>query len=412
MTVVKNQSKDAVSVDPDRLRYSLIGSSAAMSGVRQLIAKVSPSESTVLLLGESGTGKEVVAKAIHAASGRSQGPFIPVNCGAIPSELLESELFGHEKGAFTGAINMRRGRFEMAQSGTLFLDEIGDMPLEMQVKLLRVLQERTFERVGGTKTLQSDVRIVAATHQLLEQKVDSGSFRMDLFYRLNVFPIEVLPLRQRIDDLAELIDHFLQRFESQQGVTIRLMPDALRHLQDYSWPGNVRELSNLLERLTILYPNTDVYAVDLPEKYQSAGLDLPPKPETEGSDGGHNGFVISAKPAQVTDELGGVDWVSRVEDLSALYSTPAFNWAAASNEPQSAHADIQSLPHRTGFSDHVQLDEPIDLKAHLVEVERTLILAALDKTDWVNAQAAKLLGLQRTTLVEKLRKYGLQRALD
>ena len=412
MTGVKSQSSDAAPVDPQRLKYSLIGSSTAMFAVRQLIAKVSPSESTVLLLGESGTGKEVVAKAVHAASGRSQGPFIPVNCGAIPGELLESELFGHEKGAFTGAINMRRGRFEMAQGGTLFLDEIGDMPLEMQVKLLRVLQERTFERVGGTKSLQSDVRIVAATHQHLEQKVESGSFRMDLFYRLNVFPIEVLPLRERVDDLAELIDHFLQRFKSQQGVTVWLMPDALLHLRDYSWPGNVRELSNLLERLIILYPNTHVYAVDLPEKYQSAALELSPKPKPENNDQGRNGATIAPQSAMIPDKVGARASMSSSEDLSALYAKPIFGPDTSVHEPLLAHTDIQNIPHLAGFPAHVQLDEPIDLKAHLVEVERRLILAALEKTDWVNAQAAKLLGLQRTTLVEKLRKYGLQRALD
>jgi len=410
MTRVESQSTDVVLVDPDQLKRYLIGTSSAMYDVRQLIAKVSPSDSTVLLLGESGTGKEVAAKAVHAASSRSKGPFVPINCGAIPSELLESELFGHEKGAFTGAINTRRGRFEMAEGGTLFLDEIGDMPLDMQVKLLRVLQERTFERVGGTKPLQSDVRIVAATHQDLEQKVDSGSFRMDLFYRLNVFPIDVLPLRERVDDLPELIDHFLGQLKSDQGVTICLKPDALLHLQGYSWPGNVRELSNLLERLTILYPNSDVYAADLPEKYQSTSLTFLPRPEIEAA---HHNATTPEKKDMLPGEEAALVSTSPSEDLSALYAKPVLGSGIAVNDDSLlAYKNIQNTLRPAGFAASIQLDEPIDLKAYLVEIECGLILAALDKTDWINAQAAKLLGLQRTTLVEKLRKYGLQRTLD
>ena len=375
----------------ESLEQRLVGVSSCVHAVRKLILQVAPSNSTVLLLGESGTGKEVIARGVHDCSARANGPFVPVNCGAIPGELLESELFGHEKGAFTGAVTSRKGRFELAEGGTLFLDEIGDMPLEMQVKLLRVLQERTFERVGATKALQCDVRIVAATHQRLEQKVEDGSFRMDLFYRLNVFPIDVPPLRDRSADISLLANRFIQLFEEDQRGSIRLMPDALEHLEAYAWPGNVRELGNLVERLTILHPDSDIYAADLPIKYRSPNLSVPPKPAgpgaaTEGWEHEAVGAIadLFAAPAVPADER---------EDLSLLYG---------------------GTPTQAPLPPPMPLDfeEPLDLKAHLIEVEKTLILAALDKADWVNAQAAKLLCLQRTTLVEKMRKYEIQRPED
>ena len=212
-----------------------------MRAVRDLVAQVAPSDASVLVIGETGTGKELVARSIHELSARAAGPFVPVNCGAIPAELLESELFGHEKGAFTGAIATRQGRFELAAGGTLFLDEIGDMPLEMQVKLLRVLQERTFERVGSTATLTADVRIIAATHQDLEALVDAQKFRMDLFYRLDVFPIKTPPLRERAADIAGLITHALSKLPEAEGLS--LTDAAIEKLGQYAWPGNVRELS-------------------------------------------------------------------------------------------------------------------------------------------------------------------------
>jgi len=370
------------------LAQRLVGVSDSVADVRNLILQVAPTDSTVLLLGESGTGKEVIARGVHDCSARSSGPFIPVNCGAIPGELLESELFGHEKGAFTGAITSRKGRFELAEGGTLFLDEIGDMPLEMQVKLLRVLQERTFERVGATKAQQCDVRIVAATHQHLEQKVEDGSFRMDLFYRLNVFPIDVPPLRDRSADISLLAKRFIQLFEEDQRGSIRLMPDALEHLEAYAWPGNVRELGNLVERLTILHPHSDIYAVDLPIKYRSPNLPVPPKPAGPG---------VAAEAWE--HEAAGA--------IADLFAAPAF--------PADEREDLSLLyggpPTQAPLPPPMPLDfeEPLDLKAHLIEVEKTLILAALDKADWVNAQAAKLLCLQRTTLVEKMRKYEIQR---
>src|SRR5688572_17813721 len=237
---------------------SLTGNSSQLREIQALIRHVELTDANVLLLGESGTGKEVVARSVHHLSLRTDRPFIAVNCGAIPPELLESELFGHEKGAFTGAISTRKGRFELAEGGTLFLDEIGDMPLPMQVKLLRVLQERCFERVGGTKTLQSNVRLIAATHQDLEKKIGEGKFRMDLFYRLNVFPIELPPLRDRPEDIPHLIKEFAIRMELDHRSPIHFDQSAIQALSEHPLPGNVRELENLVERLAILYPGETI----------------------------------------------------------------------------------------------------------------------------------------------------------
>ena len=228
------------------------GPSSAIRAVNALIRKVAQHDSSVLVLGESGTGKEVVARAIHESSPRRNGAFVAVNCGAIPSELLESELFGHEKGAFTGAYASRRGRFEVAEGGTLFLDEIGDMSLPMQVKLLRVLQERVFERVGSHQPIRCDVRIIAATHRNLEDCIARGQFRGDLFYRLNVFPIEMPALRERADDLDTLVREFGAANARAGRPTVELSPAAVAALRSYPWPGNVRELGNLIERLSIL----------------------------------------------------------------------------------------------------------------------------------------------------------------
>jgi sigma-54 specific flagellar transcriptional regulator A len=354
-----------------RLDQRLVGVSDAIQDVRSLVTKVAPTDATVLLQGESGTGKEVIARLVHDCSERADGPFIPVNCGAIPAELLESELFGHEKGAFTGAIAARKGRFELAEGGTLFLDEIGDMPYDMQVKLLRVLQERTFERVGGGKAIKSNVRVIAATHQHLEQHVEDGKFRMDLYYRLNVFPLDVPALRDRTADIAGLAQRFIDSFSEQGRGLIRLEADAMAHLRLYPWPGNVRELGNLIERLIILHTDRAVFAADLPAKYQSAELAVAARP-------------VDIEPLQLPTE--------EPEDLTALF-------AAAPTSPVA--------PPTPSF-----IDEPIDLKQHMADTERALIIAALEQTDWVNAHAAKLLTLQRTTLVEKMRKYDIKQETD
>jgi len=351
----------------------LVGVSDAIQDVRALVTKVAPTEATVLLQGESGTGKEVIARLVHDCSERANGPFVPVNCGAIPGELLESELFGHEKGAFTGAVSARKGRFELAEGGTLFLDEIGDMPYEMQVKLLRVLQERTFERVGGGKAIKCNVRVIAATHQHLEQHVEEGKFRMDLYYRLNVFPLDVPPLRDRTADIAGLAQRFIDSFAEQGRGIIRLESDTMQHLRLYSWPGNVRELGNLIERLIILHTDQPVYASDLPVKYQSKDLAIADRPDD---------VEPLADQSQEDDQ----------EDLSALFA----------NAPKS--------PVAPPTPSHI--DEPIDLKQHMADTERALIISALEQTGWVNAHAAKLLTLQRTTLVEKMRKYDISQVTE
>ena len=337
---------------------SLVGNSRAIRNIRKLISQVAGSDANVLILGESGTGKEVVARNIHYYSARRNGPFIAVNCGAIPGELLESELFGHEKGAFTGAVSSREGRFEAAQGGTLFLDEIGDMSLPMQVKLLRVLQERVFERVGSNRSIPADVRIVAATHRVLEEQIARGQFREDLYYRLNVFPIEMPPLRERVEDLPLLLEEIIARLEHDRGTSVRLTPAAVIALCQWRWPGNVRELANLIERLAILHPFGTVDLADLPENYRL-----------------HAGLASGASG-----------------------ETPAIHPALAGL----AGGDGPSLPRLPR--------EGMDLKEHLAEVEIHLIRQALDESNGVVSQAAKLLRLGRTTLVEKLRKYGLARS--
>ncbi|CAK0756861.1 Transcriptional regulator FleQ [Gammaproteobacteria bacterium] len=345
----------------------MVGTSPALRSIRELMRQVAGTGTSVLILGESGTGKEVVARNLHDNSNRRQGPFVPVNCGAIPADLLESELFGHEKGAFTGAISARPGRFELAEGGTLFLDEIGDMSLTMQVKLLRVLQERCFERVGGTKTLQADVRIIAATHRNLESLISVGQFRDDLYYRLNVFPIEVPPLRERPEDIPLLIDEIVARLEAEKRGSIRFTEAAKGVLARHSWPGNVRELSNLVERLTILYPYSLVDVHDLPLKYR--------------------GNVEPSLPAVpvITETLGQTE---RVVLTQAVIDDPLTNL-------------IPEIP-----------EEGIDLKTLLNNLESSLIRQALERNDGVVAHAANFLKMRRTTLVEKCRKYGLHRQID
>jgi sigma-54 specific flagellar transcriptional regulator A len=349
------------------LRSRLIGSSVETEHIRNLINRVSRTDATVLVQGESGTGKEVIARLVHDLSDRSKMPFVAVNCGAIPSELLESELFGHEKGSFTGAISARKGRFELAEGGTLFLDEIGDMPFSMQVKLLRVLQESCFERVGGGKSLRCDVRVVAATHQNLEQKISENLFRADLYYRLNVFPIEVPPLRSRIDDLPDLVSAFTSTAKKKGRGSIDFSDLAITHLINYAWPGNVRELINLIERLMVLYPGQLVTDEELPAPYRAADLTHHAPP------------IIASEQLELLDHI----------PLNEL------------------HTPVAPLP--TDGAQPVLLSEPVNLKAKLAEVERDYIIAALEQTDWVTAHAASWLKLQRTTLVEKMRKYEISR---
>ncbi len=315
------------------------GRSSEVRQLVELIEQVAPFNTTALILGESGTGKERVARSIHAQSARRDGVFVPINCGAIPSELLESELFGHEKGAFSGALSTRKGRFELAEGGTLFLDEIGDMSLHMQVKLLRVLQERCFERVGGSRTIRCDVRIVAATHRDLKNLVFEGIFRADLYYRLNVFPVQVPSLRDRKDDIPGLIDELIRDNQRNGGASVSFSGQAVAMLRRLDWPGNVRELANLVERMAVLKSNSEVDVCDLPPDYR---LD---QPSDEG--------LVDKVPVPLLAQ------------------------------------------------------GKLDLKAHLRQVEYELIERALARSQGVVAEAARMLNLGRTTLVEKIRKHGL-----
>jgi sigma-54 specific flagellar transcriptional regulator A len=359
-------------IDDDARReeptFGPTGRSAAVLRLSRMIDQVAAFDTTVLILGESGTGKEVAARSIHARSPRKDKPFVAINCGAIPPDLLESELFGHEKGAFTGALTQRKGRFEMAEGGTLLLDEIGDMPMAMQVKLLRVLQERVFERVGGGAPIACNVRVIAATHRNLEGHIADGKFREDLFYRLNVFPIEMPALRERADDLPDLIAAITRQLAEGGRGQVRLSADAVVALQHYAWPGNVRELANLLERLAVLHPGATVRAGDLPARYRVGIPESEPTPTA----------------------------------LLATANAPAPTPAAANDG-----VDPSTLSPTTTLP-----PQGIDLRTHIANIELDLIRAALAQAGGVVAHAAPLLGLRRTTLVEKLRKYGIDRDGD
>lgn len=328
----------------------IIGKSAPLQEVFRMLAKVAPSDSTVLVTGESGTGKELLVRALHRNSKRADKPFVPINCGAIPRELLESELFGHEKGAFTHAIRTKVGRFELAHGGTVFLDEIGEMDLLLQVKILRVLQEREFERVGGSKTIKTDVRIIAATNRDLEEEVSRGNFREDLFYRLNVIPIDLPPLRERGTDVLTLANHFLKYFgKNRSSGILTLEPKTKEILLNYSWPGNVRELENFMERMSILCDGVQIELTDLPEKIlNETGIDPPPRPVLCSADG-------------------------------------AFRWP-----------DLEDLR-----------DHGPTLKDLLDKIEDRLLAQALEEADGVKNRAAEILGIKRTTFIEKLKKKDM-----
>ena len=347
---------------------SIIGAAPCMALLRRLVAQVGPSDASVLLTGPSGSGKEVVARAVHLASRRAAGPFVAVNCGAIPRELLESELFGHEKGSFTGAYAQHKGRFEEAQGGTLFLDEIGDMPADMQVKLLRVLEERAVTRVGGKGQIAIDVRIVAATHRDIDAAIDDGRFREDLFYRLAVFPIDIPPLAARTQDIPLLVAHFLGRAGARAAAP-RFTDAALDRLAQHGWPGNVRELRNFVERASILYAGRAV-----------------------GPD----------EAAALLLRRGRVGAVEQ----QALWT--ATEMLAAEPEPAPIVVPIRdgmALPDVQALS-----GGPVPLRDMLAEIERRYIEEALTLSEGVIADAARLLSLQRTTLIEKMRKYEMKAA--
>jgi transcriptional regulator with GAF, ATPase, and Fis domain len=333
---------------------NIVGESGKIKEVFSLVEKILDNNSTVLILGESGTGKELIARAIHYNSSRADKSLIPVNCGAIPEDLLESELFGHEKGSFTGAIKTRIGRFELANGGTIFLDEIGDMSPTLQVKLLRVLQEQEFERVGGMRTLKVDVRVIAATHRDLEKAVESNRFREDLYYRLNVIPISIPPLRERKSDIPLLINHFLSKCNRIKNRNVEGFSDkAMECLREYSWPGNVRELENIVERVVILKGTGIVQPADLPEKVRKG-----------------NGAAVTLH----TDDEKLI-----IPDDTAVYAAPAID-----------------IP-----------DSGIDLNKLMEDFENRLIMEALKKSEGNKARAAEMLGIKRTTLIEKLKKKGI-----
>jgi len=316
---------------------NFIGDSPQMNKVFRVIEKVADTDSTILILGESGTGKELVARALHYHSSRRDKPLVPVNCGAIPEDLLESELFGHEKGAFTHAIKTRIGRFELADGGTIFLDEVAEMSPHLQVKLLRILQEQEFERLGATKTIRCDVRILAATNKDLDKLVQDGSFREDLYYRLKVIPVEIPPLRDRRSDIPLLVHHFLENtFRTKKKKVKGISKDVMRAFMSYDWPGNVRELENIIERMVILSEGSSITMEDVPEKI--------------------------------------------------------------------SHKQLSEQPMKA-----VIPDEGISLSNAINEYERQLIITALEKAEWVKNRAAKLLNMNRTTLVEKIKKQGIDR---
>jgi sigma-54 dependent transcriptional regulator, flagellar regulatory protein len=360
------------------------GQSSAIRQVVSLIEQVAVHDSSVLVLGESGTGKEVVARAIHHSSPRRNRPFVAVNCGAIPADLLESELFGHEKGAFTGAVATRKGRFELAEGGTLFLDEIGDMSLPMQVKLLRVLQERVFERVGSALQYKCNVRIIAATHRNLEDSIARGAFREDLFYRLNVFPIDMPSLRTRIEDLPQLIRDFADMNVAAGRQRVQFSTSAMDCLLRYNWPGNVRELGNLVERLSILCAGRLVTAADLPPRYRPR--DWMPGEEAD---------LVPAPLPPVVDN-----------GPPASFARPTAGAAAAQDEMTEREA-LLMLEDAPSGSGTILPPEGLDLRAYIAAIEESLIRQALDRSSGIVAQAARLLGLRRTTLVEKLRKFDI-----
>lgn len=317
----------------------VIGKSRQMQEVFCLIDRVADSDSTILVNGETGTGKGLIAKAIHQKSYRSNKPFVAINCGAIPENLLESELFGHVRGAFTGATSAKTGKFEIANGGTIFLDEIGDMSSELQVKVLKVLEEKEFEPVGGCKTNRVDVRIIAATHRDLEEEVQKGSFREDLFYRLYVIPIKLPALKERLSDIPLLVDYFLDKMNREKKARVAgIEKDALDLLMQYAWPGNVRELSNLMERLVVLKGDGLIQALDLPDKINK----------------------------------------DKIKTSS-------------------------SIPIANVTSDGICLNTAVS------EFEKNLIYQSLEQTNWVKNKAAKLLQVKRTTLVEKIKRYDLQK---
>ena len=346
----------------------IIGKSKSAMELKILIDKVAPSKSTVLILGETGTGKELVAEAVHIAS-KKKGAFVPVNCAAIPNDLLESELFGHEKGAFTGADRSRAGRFELSSGGTLFLDEIGDIPLPLQAKLLRAIESKKIQKVGGTKEMPLDLRMVCATHQNLEKKVAEGTFRADLFYRINVFPINVPTLAERTEDIPLLLEHILKTIDNDKSNLPTFTDDGLEALKRHLWPGNIREFKNVLERSCILFAKQKVSSKNVLENLLR--LKVPTSEEEQ------NALWDATQNMHI--EFNKSDEVQR-------------------NAP---------LPHPKHYADWFDFFDDIDLRVYLRDVEIVLIESALSKANGTVSKASDLLKINRTTLIEKMKKLQI-----
>ena len=337
--------------------FNIIGESPQIREVFDIVERAAGSQSTVMIYGESGTGKELIARALHLNSPRKSKPFIAVNCAAIPHDLLESELFGYEKGAFTGALNARVGRIELANQGTIFFDEIGDMPPALQVKLLRVLAEREIDRIGSVKSTPVDIRVITATHQNLEAAIEEGRFREDLYYRLNIIPLPLPPLRDRKTDIPLLVSHFLNQFNG-TGRSKTINEEAMNILGNYSWPGNIRELANFVERMVVLSIGSTITSRDLPDK--------------------------------------------------VLGEVPKEKWTPLEKDSEPTGNPTQILQQSLRQSFHVGIpDEGINLKKLVEGFEKELLIEALEKTGWVKNKAAILLSLNRTTLVEKLKKLKI-----
>jgi len=384
----------------DQKQWGIIGENSSLKEAFKILTKVAPTDSTVLVTGESGTGKEVLVRTLHKASKRHDRPFIPVNCGAIPKELLESELFGHEKGAFTHAIRTKLGRFELAEGGTIFLDEIGDMDIALQVKILRVLQEKEIERVGGNGPKKIDVRIVAATNRDLEKEVALGNFREDLFYRLDVIPLHLPPLRERGQDILVLTNHFLKHFcEKRSREQLLLSEDVARIFLTYQWPGNVRELENFIERLSILADGPTILVSDLPAKLLANTGDianLPPLPLLPPTLQ-ENLFTSTRTSSSLTKDekksLSSILNSSNVSDTIPATADPKQQTVVDKSLGSSILPSLADMKHHA-----------MGLKEFLELIEDKIIAEALDQVNGVKNQASEILGIKRTTLIEKLKK--------
>ncbi len=371
---------------------AIIGENSSLAQVFKMLDKVAPTDSTVLVTGESGTGKELLVRELHNRSLRAQKPFIPINCGAIPKDLLESELFGHEKGSFTGAMSTKLGRFEVAEGGTIFLDEIGEMDMSLQVKILRVLQEKEIERVGGAGPRKVDVRIVAATNRDLEKEVEQGRFREDLYYRLNVIPIHLPPLRERQADIPLFIKHFLGHFCSKKNrPVLKLSEEAQRIFLAYQWYGNVRELENFMERLSILVDGNTIEISDIPVKILNTieNLDdLPPFPQST---------------QQVSEQTEEKRILLQHDNKPEKQEYSPSDLQSILNPPYTEDDSFFTFPTLEDLNNANQ-----GLKEFLESIENTLIDEALAQSGNVKNQAAELLGIKRTTLIEKLKKRNLE----